>query len=583
MIAPPYLIYMLQTKRYIVSLLTVIVAFAFCGCSDDSAPEPTPIHGNESIVLRLNAEKPTLLGTRNVSASQPDVLPDTMGANGEMMKSWVIVVEDPDNSGKVFTVYNHTYADNDLHEQDTVATDFTWGKTYNCYCFANLTDAQLQSIGIKKADDATNPDDFDAEGWLNNGATLPTFSGKTIMVKGNHKDNPASDEITGNGDIPMTNTVQTVEIGSNDHQAHTYNLYVVRTVGKIRVEVSNPELVDLQVGQIDILDSLTSNAYTVTTVNPDDETQTITTSKDNLFLLPGAAETYSYETDIDGNPATRRKPNLNGTPLAYEGVTYTTDDNDNTVPKATVVERKDGNGDLMKDEHNNQLYDTIPGKKVFTFLVNESDLESVSSTSEGYKLRLTNGHEDSESQSVQRDYSFTDFTRIARNEIHVLPITLRRFDPRFRIEAFTAIGVVPTAIDRPDYALIQLGMYGQFHLVPTVRDWLDGTEVDLSNATSISFTPSIAAADYGGELSKDNVAAYLRIKWNPNAKTPCYEVEATNFTGYATYVFTATFDADNGSGVSEVKSVTRRVRITNTKIDFDDPDWSKRWRGGVRR
>lgn len=564
---------MLTINKYIFPLITFMVGFALCGCSDDNAPEPAPFGGDDAIVLRLTAQAPTVLGTRFVSDGVPDVLTDTMATKGEWMKSWVIVVENPTTTGKALAVYHHAYADNDFHEQDTVAAQLEYNTSYKVYTFANLTKDQLKHVGLMT----------DAGVWLKAGDDIPDFSQKTIMVKGNHKDSPASDEITGNGDIPMSNvqTITTpVKQATNNGTAQFVDLFVVRTVGKIRVEVSNPELVDLQVGQIDILDSLTSNAYSVITVDPDDNTKSSTTSKDNLKLLPGAPEKYSYETAIDGNPTYRRVPNLNGTPLAFEGVTYTTDDNDNTVPKATVKAKVDDKGVPQTDKDGHQLYDTIPGRKVFTFLVNESDLESVSSTSEGYKLRLTNGHEDSESQSVQRDYSFTDFTRIARNEIHVLPITLRRFDPRFTIEAFTAIGVVPTATDRPDYALIDLGMYGEFHLVPTVLDWLDGSkEVDLSKATSISFNRSEKANDNSGDLATGD---HLKVVWNSNAAKPTYEVKAGNYSGYVTYVFTATFNPDSNS-TSEVKSITRRVRLINHAIDFTDPDWAKRWRGGVKQ
>lgn len=536
--------------KYLLLLPCLIMLMTLGSCSSDEDTPAVPDGGQTgSLTLSLRvAPQDNTLPLRGITrATEPDGttaadIPDPEAAEGEMMKSWVVLAVEGtavEGTSTVAKVYHYEITSGE-REVDHIAIDDLKGKTYTFYAFANLTDDQLKAIGVKKADDATNASDFDTDGWLKAGATLPKFSDKALLIKGNAA---TVDYIQSTG-IPMSSkaTVHTIASSGN----HDYDIYVVRMVAKIRLEVSNPDSHPLLVDYVEIVDSLTAN---------DQGKDASNNAIPNLYLLP-----LDKTNDPDANGNNRRPVNLYNlrSKRQLSGVTVHVPKDKDTVPAYA--------GDTDAD-----------GNKVdpwtYEFYVNESTLENITNTN-GFRLQLQN-HSLTGSYIPQRVFAFPDFTRIARNEVHVLPVRLDRFPVQFTVEGFTAIGVVPICTDRPDYALINVGMYGSFHITPTITDWFTGKDITIVG------TPTISPGTESDDFTDDFVTEANRptVSWNSNASTPTIEVVVGNYSGQATYVFSAKITASNG----ESRDVSRRFRIVNQAINFDDPNWSKRWRGGVKR
>lgn len=370
---------------------------------------------------------------------------------------------------------------------------------------------------------------------LAEGGDLPiNLVSKTIKVMGNQD---AVEAFTSG--IPMSN-VQSVEVTAD---TRTINLGVVRMVAKIRVEVSNPTTQDITVSSVSLTDI---------TPNPADD------GADNLFLLPGEVtndDTGARAVNLNGDRATRGR----------ETRTYTVPTDDKTIAAGE--------------------------SKTYEFYVNESETrEKTETLSPHFVLTLATEQGQSSIGSTQR-YAFLDWSAIARNEIHVLPVSLQRFTIGFTVRAYTAIGVAPTVDNTTDITTYSLGLYGHYDFMPVVRDLFSGNAYyrDAYGATRLSdgTTPATGSPtvnsismelgeleddDYGGWTSNDasdvdangNKVVHLPyVYWNKWATQPRMECEVGNYTGWAIYTVNATVTDENNN----VFEITKRLRIQNTYLD----------------
>lgn len=374
---------------------------------------------------------------------------------------------------------------------------------------------------------------------LSEGGDLPiNLVSKTLKVPGNQ------DNVSAFTDgIPMSN-VETVEVTAD---TRTINLSVVRMVAKIRVEVSNPTTQAITVSSVSLTDI---------TPNPADG------GADNLFLLPGA---------INDGDTGARSPNLNGdrATRGRETRTYTVPEDGRTIAAG--------------------------GSNTYEFYVNESETpEKTETLSPHFVLTLTTEQGQSSIGSTQR-YAFLDWSAIARNEIHILPVSLQRFTIGFTVRAYTAIGVAPTVDNTSDITTYSLGLYGHYDFLPVVRDLFTGNayyrdangNTRLSDGTTpATGTPTVGSLtleleddnvtckvyDYGGWTSSDesdvdangNKVVHLPyVYWNNMATQPRVECEVGNYTGWAIYTVNATVTDENNNEFN----ITKRLRIQNTYLD----------------
>ena len=187
--------------------------------------------------------------------------------------------------------------------------------------------------------------------------------------------------------IPMSNE-QTLTV-NQDGTTDKTNLWVVRMLAKVTLQFRNPSSTDLIINDITISD-ITKN------------------SKDNadaynIMLLP-------KHSDADNDQVTC-SPNLVGQ-ATTENYTYKLSPAV-TIPAGTTY-------------------------KEISFYVNES---AAGNTSKYFIINLNT------SAGVKRYALFKDWTTIARNDHHILPISLDDYKLKFDVQSFTAIGLYPSITD----------------------------------------------------------------------------------------------------------------------------------------
>lgn len=191
--------------------------------------------------------------------------------------------------------------------------------------------------------------------------------------------------------IPMSNKQEvTVDATGNPTQKE---LWVVRMLAKVTLKFKNPSATDLVINDITISD-ITKN------------------SKDNadaynIMLLP-------KHSDADNEHVTCT-PNL-VEQAATENYTYKL-------------------SSPMTIQANINDYNT---ENEVSFYVNESE---AGNTSKYFIINLNT------SAGVKRYALFKDWTTIARNDHHILPISLDDYKLKFDVQSFTAIGLYPSITD----------------------------------------------------------------------------------------------------------------------------------------
>ena len=254
---------------------------------------------------------------------------------------------------------------------------------------------------------------------ISQGATV-NFDDKKWKMDGNGFD------VTTKG-IPMSNK-QEVKIDASGKPDKT-NLWVVRMLAKITLQFKNPSSTPLVINDITISD-ITKNS----SENGD---------KENIKLLPKHSD-----ADKDQVVCT---PNLVGQ-TATESYQYTLS-SPKTI-KAGVTDYKEENE--------------------ISFYVNES---AAGNTSKYFIINLNT------SAGVKRYALFKDWTTIARNDHHILPISLDDYKLKFDVQSFTAIGLYPSITDNGT-TLSYTCYYPEeeFHIQPKVVKASDDTEVtDIDN------------------------------------------------------------------------------------------------------
>ncbi len=263
----------------------------------------------------------------------------------------------------------------------------------------------------------------------------------------NWKMNGNGFDVTTKG-IPMSNK-QEVTINASGKPDKT-ELWVVRMLAKITLQFKNQSATDLVINDITLSD---------VTSNPSADVNT----EGNIMLLPkhsdasGTSGTTgsSSLTGADNNQVTCT-PNL-VKQAATENYTYKLS-SPKTIPAST---------------------DTYKPENEISFYVNES---AAGNTSKYFIINLNT------SAGVKRYALFKDWTTIARNDHHILPISLDDYKLKFDVQSFSAIGLYPSI--RDNGTTLSYTCYypeEEFHIQPKVVKASDNTEVTGIDNTKVTW------------------------------------------------------------------------------------------------
>lgn len=236
--------------------------------------------------------------------------------------------------------------------------------------------------------------------------------------------------------IPMSNK-QEVKIDASGKPDKT-ELWVVRMLAKVTLRFKNPSATDLVINDITISD-ITKNS----SENGDAE---------NIMLLPKHSDASS---GADKDEVTCI-PNLVGQ-AATDNYTYKLSPS-KTIPAST---------------------DTYKPENEISFYVNES---AAGNTSKYFIINLNT------SAGIKRYALFQDWTTIARNDHHILPISLDDYKLKFDVQSFTAIGLYPSI--RDNGTTLSYTCYypeEEFHIQPKVVKASDDTEVTGIDNTKVKW------------------------------------------------------------------------------------------------
>lgn len=243
--------------------------------------------------------------------------------------------------------------------------------------------------------------------------------------------------------IPMSNKQEVTVDASGKTDKN--ELWVVRMLAKVTLQFRNPSSTPLVINDITLSD---------VTSNPSADVN----KEGNIMLLP-------KHSDASGTSGTTGSSNLTGADkdlvkcipnlvkqAATENYTYKLS-SPKTIAKNTSAYTEE-----------NEI----------SFYVNES---AAGNTSKYFIINLNT------SAGVKRYALFQDWTTIARNDHHILPISLDDYKLKFDVQSFTAIGLYPSIKDNGT-TLSYTCYYPEeeFHIQPKVVKASDDTEVtDIDN------------------------------------------------------------------------------------------------------
>lgn len=336
-----------------------------------------------------------------------------------------------------------------------------------------------------------NPGTYQVYSFANIDKTqLGTFTSGSAVDFKNKKYKMNGNGFDATSGIPMSNE-QTLTV-NQDGTTDKNKLLVVRMLAKVTLRFKNPSATPLEIKEI-TLNDVTSNPSTA--VNKDG----------NIMLLPKHSDASSG-ADKDEVACT---PNLVGQ-ASTENYTYKLT---KTIPAK-----------VDKYETENEV----------SFYVNES---KAGNTSKYFIINLNT------SKGVKRYALFQDWTTIARNDHHILPIKLDDYKLKFDVQSFTAIGLYPSITDNGT-TLSYTCYYPEeeFHIQPKVVH---------ADDTDVSGTIDYANVKWD-LIQEDGMADAAAVTANAQKvfKTPL--PKWTPSTGY----FEGTFNDDKADKQSALYQVT---------------------------
>lgn len=245
--------------------------------------------------------------------------------------------------------------------------------------------------------------------------------------------------------IPMSNK-QEVTINS-DGQPDVKKLYVVRMLSKITLKFRNMTGEDITVKNVSISD-ITSNPAAGT---------------ENVKLLP--------KTSVSS-------ANVAQTPNLADNAK--SDDFTHTIKSGLTVAK------------NTSDYDTDNSRSV-SFYVNESQ------AGKAYPYFVVTLET---SVGSQRYFLYTDWNQIARNDHHVLKLALSDYKLRLKVEDFGSIGSTPSLKDDGKQLNLIFHDLEEFHIVPSVTKYSDGSSVPFTNLEWTKLSESETDAEKNAFLTK---------------------------------------------------------------------------------
>lgn len=353
------------------------------------------------------------------------------------------------------------------------------------------------------------PEEIGLDASISVGQSLPAgFDEKTYQMDGNSQFFRLLMTPDLSDGYPMSNK-QVVNITDNQQ---VINLEVIRMVAKVQLTITNA----------------TDHAINLKTITLSDVTQN---GNQNIKLLPNVDSNNQLQVNLA-----------------------------NSVKKGTItLTAADNNGITIEER----------AKQTACFYMNESLVDKGTDGGNRYFILSLTTVDATTGTTNNHRYAMLSWNEIRRNDYLKIPIKLEDYQIRWKVEAFSPIGVLPKVKDDGENLSLDFGYYGEFHIKPeviklsrtgsqtlSVSEWQMGTDATGSDGWKLQ--------EQNPEGADDVNIFDCSPAWVPSAYR--LEGEMGNRTGSAIYTMKIKVKEQNGLGTYPI--VSRKVRFTMKQLDL---------------
>lgn len=383
---------------------------------------------------------------------------------------------------------------------------------------SGVTEVEKDQVFVKLNTGATTfysfanikPEDIGLNAITSVGKSLPAdFDEKTYQMDGNCQLFHQLMTPDFQNGYPMSN--KQVENITDNQQV--INLEVIRMVAKVQLSITND----------------TDHAINLKTITLSDVTQN---GNQNIKLLPNVDSANK----------------LKGVNLA------------DGVAKGTIT---------LTAAENDGITIEAGAKQTACFYMNESLVDKGEDGGNRYFILSLTTVDAATGATSNHRYAMLSWNEIRRNDYLKIPIKLEDYQIRWKVEAFSPIGVLPEVTDDGENLSLDFGYYGEFHIKPeviklsrtgsqtlSVSEWQMGTDATGSDGWKLQ-EQNPQGAD--GVNIFDASPSWIPVTYR-------LEGEMGNRTGSAIYTMKIKVKEQNGLGTYPI--ISRKVRFTMKQVDL---------------
>ena len=383
---------------------------------------------------------------------------------------------------------------------------------------SGVTEVEKDQVFVKLNTGATTfysfanikPEEIGLDASTSVGQPLPAdFDEKTYQMDGNCQLFHQLMTPDFQNGYPMSNK-QTVDVVDNQQ---VINLEVIRMMAKVQLSITNA----------------TDHAINLKTITLSDVTLN---GKQNIKLLPNvdSANELKGVNLVDG------------------------------VAKGTITLTADENNGMTIEPRNSQTA---------CFYMNESLVDKGEDGGNRYFILSLTTVDAATGATSNHRYAMLSWNEIRRNDYLKIPIKLEDYQIRWKVEAFSPIGVLPKVKDDGENLSLDFGYYGEFHIKPEVIK-LSRTGSQTLSVSEWQMGTDATGSD-GWKLQEQNPKGEDGVNifdcspaWVPSAYR--LEGEMGNRTGSAIYTMKIKVKEQNGLGTYPI--ISRKVRFTMKQVDL---------------
>ena len=382
---------------------------------------------------------------------------------------------------------------------------------------SDVTEVEKDQVFVKLKTGATTfysfanikPEEIGLNASTSVGQQLPTdFDEQTYQMDGNSQHFHLLMTPDFQNGYPMSNK-QTVDVVDNQQ---VINLEVIRMVAKVQLSITNA----------------TDHAINLKTITLSDVTLN---GDQNIKLLPNVDSNNQLQVNLA-----------------------------NSAKKGTIT--------LTAAENNGM---TIEPRNLQTacFYMNESLVDKGEDGGNRYFILSLTTVDATTGTTSNHRYAMLSWNEIRRNDYLKIPIKLEDYQIKWKVEAFSPIGVLPKVKDDGENLSLDFGYYGEFHIKPeviklsrtgsqtlSVSDWQMGTDAAGSDGWKLQEQYPEGA---DGVNIFDASPSWIPVTYR-------LEGEMGNRTGSAIYTMKIKVKEQNGLGTYPI--ISRKVRFTMKQVDL---------------